>query len=206
MTEPIEATVPVGRYQILDPNFVSIPPPGQCALCGAHSRPVISFQFQVRNYGSVVWCLECTRSMLNDLGGAIGVIPIETFRQVRDERNELKAKVIKYEEIWSGLHHDLDSLLHNRLNSLTGVFGPSNILGDPPTEDLSTVEVRDGENSDGGSSESDVSVGTDGEVDSGDSSGNNDEPAEHVGSNPSQEFFYFGDLETSGQDRGASVE
>lgn len=172
MTEP---NTPVGRYQILDPAFMTLPTPAVCSLCGSHNRPVVTMQLMIRHYGTVMFCGQCFGSMVADVGAAFGFTSIENFRLARDERDELAKQLALYQEAFSGIHADFDTVLHRRLDSVTNGSDPSSDLGDSPAEDSDSDEVRDGE-------------------DSGIDTGSSEEPS---GSDEIPNFFIFGDLETT---------
>lgn len=179
-------TSPVGRYQILNPDFVTLPIPGQCILCGSHNRPVVTMQLVIRNYGTIMFCLLCTRSMLDDLGGAIGVTSIENFRRVRDEKDELYKELRRYKEAMSGIHGDLDAVLQRRLDSVAVGSDSGNHVGNSPAEDSGADKVSDG-----------IDSGTVSEPDGKDSRTDDRSDGSSDSGIPSSGEFFLGDFETS---------
>lgn len=59
------ALPPTSRFQIVDRPVAH---PGKCVVCGATDRPVIDWNMDIEDFGTVYVCLDCGAEMARALG------------------------------------------------------------------------------------------------------------------------------------------
>lgn len=81
MMEALSPSQINARVKVLARPF---PSPGKCAMCGAVDRAVVDLGFDIRGYGTVMFCTVC----VTEIGEAVELVPsskvIDTERAVGD--------------------------------------------------------------------------------------------------------------------------
>lgn len=81
MMEALSPSQINARVKVLARPF---PSPGKCAMCGAVDRTVVDLGFDIRGYGTVMFCTVC----VTEIGEAVDLVPsskvIDTERAVGD--------------------------------------------------------------------------------------------------------------------------
>lgn len=88
------------RFQVVERPLAH---PGKCAVCGSTDRPCVDFGFDVEDYGTVYFCLDC----LTEVADVIGLVPeqrvrdaeLETGQSVSDWLTSRDLKVVTNEQL-----------------------------------------------------------------------------------------------------------
>lgn len=89
---------PTSRFQIVERPYSH---PGKCVVCGATDRPVIDWNMDLDDFGTIYMCLECGAELARALGfvspDEVEAIRLEAGQSITDYLAQTEQKVISNE-------------------------------------------------------------------------------------------------------------
>lgn len=96
---------PTSRFQIVERPVAH---PGKCVVCGATDRPVLDWNMDIEDFGTVYVCLDCGSEMARALGFSspdeVEAIRLEAGQSITAYLDERDEKVIS-NELYAALSH-----------------------------------------------------------------------------------------------------
>lgn len=136
---------PTSRFQIVERPYVS---PGKCVVCGATDRPVVDWNMDIEDYGTIYICLECGAELARSLGfvspDEVAAIKLEAGQSISNYLAQTEQKVIS-DELYLALSDCVDRFVAFNASGAVHPDAPTVDAGGPEDGSDATPVRQDDE-------------------------------------------------------------